>query len=176
MIGDNTDIENDVHAVLEPFDENRDVESYRVHLDHREIVAMAKHFGLPPSHLHQLAERMEEWTDRIGGVDRDGLYHLSTCNPDGRWDWYEIGGRWEGRFKGSNCIRATDLAKSKHLSDWLPYHLVTPEGLWLEHERHYLRSDELVSERMDADVWEETVRNELLDWPGYHVVCVDIHN
>lgn len=34
--------------------------------------------------------RYEEETDRA--------YTLSTYNPDSKWDWYQIGGRWSGYF------------------------------------------------------------------------------
>ena len=30
-----------------------------------------------------------------GVVDKDGNI-ISTYNPDSKWDWYEIGGRWSG--------------------------------------------------------------------------------
>lgn len=29
-------------------------------------------------------------------VDADGLFTWSTSNPNGKWDWYSIGGRWRG--------------------------------------------------------------------------------
>jgi len=32
-------------------------------------------------------------------IDDTGVYHWSTYNPDSRWDWYEVGGRWRGYFK-----------------------------------------------------------------------------
>lgn len=32
-------------------------------------------------------------------VDENGrAYSLSTYNPDSKWDWYSVGGRWAGRF------------------------------------------------------------------------------
>lgn len=39
----------------------------------------------------------------------------TTCNPNGHWDWYEVGGRWGGAFtdkKGKTC----DKLKIKDLS------------------------------------------------------------
>ena len=32
------------------------------------------------------------------GVDEEGLYRLSTYNPQSKWDWYQVGGRWRGFF------------------------------------------------------------------------------
>ena len=31
-------------------------------------------------------------------LDEDGNY-ISTYNPDSKWDWYEVGGRWSGSLK-----------------------------------------------------------------------------
>jgi hypothetical protein len=178
MIGNNTHIGSSVETALAPFDEAREVEPSRFHLPHHELVMMAKHFGIPASHVHELSERMEDWNDRSGGVDREGLYYLSTCNPDGRWDWYEIGGRWEGRFGGRNEIKASDLADAPNLAELLPYFLVTPQGEWLEHERHYVvHANELTltRESMDEKQRLAQVRRTLLRWPDHTVVCVDIH-
>ena len=39
---------------------------------------------------------VQDWNG--GGWDDDGnLYYLS--NPDAKWDWYQVGGRWTGTFK-----------------------------------------------------------------------------
>ena len=38
----------------------------------------------------------EEWEN--DSFDEDGNY-LSTYNPASKWDWYEIGGRWDGMLK-----------------------------------------------------------------------------
>lgn len=31
------------------------------------------------------------------GVEEDGIYDY--YNPDAKWDWYEIGGRWSNALK-----------------------------------------------------------------------------
>lgn len=42
---------------------------------------------------HKPGERFEDGTGCAG----TGKY-LSTDNPQSKWDWYSIGGRWQGRF------------------------------------------------------------------------------
>lgn len=32
--------------------------------------------------------------------DEEGWYYMSTANPDGEWDWWQIGGRWSGVWTG----------------------------------------------------------------------------
>lgn len=40
-------------------------------------------------------EVFEAAKEDYGNLDEDGNY-VSTYNPDSKWDWYEVGGRWDG--------------------------------------------------------------------------------
>jgi hypothetical protein len=179
MIPPNTEIETAVAEALEPFSEEVEVEAYRVHLDRVEVRRMAKHYNVDPADLHELAKKLPDWVNREGGVDRQGLYCFSTFNPDGRWDWYEIGGRWSGYIPRSrdNCMVARTLAEAPYLKDCLPNFLLTPDGQWLEHERYYFSGDwkTMGQEEMKEEGWLSLVRGVLLRWPTHRVVCVDIH-
>lgn len=179
IIGPTGDPDALVAKALAPFDEQLEVPPYRQHLRKYEVVMMAKHYNEKPTDLHALAKHMEAWTNQPGGVDRRGLYHISTSNPDGRWDWYEIGGRWNGYIKGAtrNVIGARTLLKSPHLKDSLPCYVLTPDGQWLEHERFF--PDEFPKGRFEQksdEVWLLEVQAALERHPTSRVVCVDIHN
>src|SRR5687768_15678571 len=76
MIGPKTDIETAVELAMAPFDENLEVEPYRIHFDHVDVKRMADHYGADPAYLHELAGRMPDWSGCAGGVDRDGLYQV----------------------------------------------------------------------------------------------------
>lgn len=179
MIGLHTDTEFAVFEALAPFDEQLKVAPFRDHLDLTEVRMMAKHYSLDSANLHELATHMNDWRGRTGGVDREGLYSLSTGNPDGRWDWYEIGGRWNRYIphSRSNTITAVTLARAEYLGRCLPYFIVTPDGEWLERERYYTSSDlkSVKKEALEEDAWLRIVRDTLLRWPKHRVVCVDIH-
>lgn len=42
----------------------------------------------------------EDWNDNDWEKNEDGIWHeFSTSNPNSRWDWYSIGGRWSGYLK-----------------------------------------------------------------------------
>jgi len=43
--------------------------------------------------------------------EQDRAYTLSTYNPDSKWDWYSIGGRWSGYFpiRGDLTVEASRL-------------------------------------------------------------------
>ncbi|MBS0264880.1 MAG: hypothetical protein JSS02_23290 [Planctomycetes bacterium] len=168
-----------VDSVLQPFDEALPVLPYRVYLDFQEVCMMAKHYQTTPADLYGLTRHMTDWTKCPGGVDRKGLYYLTTRNPDGRWDFYEIGGRWNRYMPGSrnNVIRAQTLANSPHLADSLPMCLLTPAGEWLESEHIFLSWDwkEFHHEKLAPETWYANVREQLLQYPDHQVVCVDIH-
>lgn len=42
----------------------------------------------------------EDWNDNQYRKDTDGIWReYSTYNPDSKWDWYQLGGRWSGSFR-----------------------------------------------------------------------------
>jgi len=69
--------------------------------------------GSPDEEVWKLVEAENE-----GELDAEGN-RLSTYNPDSKWDWYELGGRYskqlriKGKGKSSNC----DAARAKDI-DW----------------------------------------------------------
>jgi len=138
IIGAKGDPDALVAGALAPFDEMLAVPPYREYLQPFDIEWMASHYKLDQNDLKALAERMKDWTDRPGGVDERGLYFTTTAHPEGRWDWFEIGGRWNGFLKGAsrNVISTSALRKSPKLKDLLPYYVLTLDGTWLEHERY----------------------------------------
>lgn len=179
IIGRDADPEPAVASALEPFDEGLDVEPYRDYLDAADIQRMAEHYGLAPTDLAGLARKMRDWRGGEGGVDAGGLYALSTYNPNGEWDWYEIGGRWDGYIKGSrrNVITARALYRSPRLRKCLPYYLVTPDGRWLEYEDSPLLDPPLTPAQRRAERrWLAQVRRVLKQYIDRKVVCVDIHS
>jgi len=96
--------------VLAPFDENREVEPYR---DYEEggpasywaVKLFREEDGLNPDDATltwaQVAEvHNKRWDDEPPLlIAEDGrAYAMSTRNPDAKWDWWSIGGRWTGYF------------------------------------------------------------------------------
>jgi len=179
IIGRDDDPEAAVAQALHPFDEDLEVEPYRDYLDASDIQRMAAHYGIPPTDLPSLVRKMEDWRGREGGVDAHGLYAVTTCNPDGKWDWYEIGGRWDGYIPGSsrNVLSARALLRSRRFRKCLPYYLVTPDGRWLEHEDAPLfAAPTTPAQRRAERRWLAQVRRVLKEYIDRKVVCVDIHS
>ena len=89
-----------VSAALDPFDENLEVETY-VDLTAQQIAndTEFQKFWLKlteekPAAV-SFAHAVEGWWG--GQLGEDGNL-WSTCNPEGRWDWWVIGGRWAGQW------------------------------------------------------------------------------
>ncbi len=113
--------------------------------------------------------------------DESGLYEWVDTNPDAHFDWYEIGGRWDGifeqvweshnqetcsvggRVKGNICpVEA--LPREEY-----PGSLVTPDGQW-----HFFgwRFDGSAPEHDDI----ETIRRIVETHKGHFAVAVDVHS
>lgn len=88
VAGENVDEE------LLPFSVHIEVEPYEEYLPEEDIKRMAEHYGVPVRDLAALATKMEDWQSAEGFV-RDGrLGYISKHNPNGRHDWYQVGGQW----------------------------------------------------------------------------------
>ena len=179
IIGRHDDPESAVARTLQPFDEESEVAPYRDYLDSADISRMAEHYGIPATDLRALAAKMNDWRGCTGGVDRRGLYAIATYNPNGKWDWYEIGGRWDGSIPRShdNVISTRALCRSPRLQACLPYYLVTPDGDWRECEGAPAFGTPQSEADKQADAhWFATVRKVLARFLDHRVVCVDVHS
>lgn len=67
-------------------------------MSEEEVAAKLVELGHPFTR-EDLPGKMEDWRGCEGGIEEDGrLYAVSTYNPDSKWDWYQVGGRWSGMF------------------------------------------------------------------------------
>lgn len=95
---------DDIEGQLAPYDENREVEPYKDYEDldpeRWPVSFLAKEY--PDADLtdpHTVARLYNgHWDDGSGKyeVDEKGLFEWSTYNPQSKWDWYTVGGRWAG--------------------------------------------------------------------------------
>ncbi|MBX6315530.1 MAG: hypothetical protein IRY99_21850 [Isosphaeraceae bacterium] len=101
---------------------------------------------------------------------------LSTYNPKSKWDWYVIGGRWDGWIHGREAsgeaaednMATTEQARERGI---IPHAIVTPEGDW--HERGQLGWWAiLVTENED---WDAQAREILAAYTGHFLLILDAH-
>jgi hypothetical protein len=104
--GNLEDVNGTIEDMLEPYNENTEVERYKVYMESKDITRMAEHYKVDMTlpmveAMLKLLSHMDDWTGHEGGVDYDEngapkLYNWSTYNPKSKWDWYSLGGRWQG--------------------------------------------------------------------------------
>jgi hypothetical protein len=87
-----------VDELLKPYDEGREVRSHPVYVKGGALVRMKRYYRVRTA--AECLPHLRDWTGCPGGLDKHGLYYLSRYNPDSRWDWYVIGGRWNGVIAG----------------------------------------------------------------------------
>lgn len=91
-------IGEEIARMLAPFDENKEVTAYKRRLKSSDVKMACKYFKLPNLNACALtSDQIKEYFGgEGGGKDAKGYYYMSTYNPKSKWDWYTIGGRWQG--------------------------------------------------------------------------------
>ena len=91
--------DQDVNKLLAKYDENLMVEPYVRFTKEQAIQHCKENWsdeylkGKSDEKLwSELAKRYDNITDEDGNI-------YTTYNPDSKWDWYQIGGRWDGFLK-----------------------------------------------------------------------------
>ena len=117
----------------------------------------------------------------------------STYNPESKWDWWRIGGRWNGDIQGEskgdgdgynfgeefqqlkpNVIPVSELLKDKGaLNDRTPFAVITPEGEWAE--RGKMGWWGAVHNGKDRHEWAKTVHRIYEKYPDHIAVGLDLH-
>lgn len=98
VIGDNAEKQ------LERYAEDIEVEEYEVgEVSKQDKLDMMNYYiskGYHFTSFNQCYARFgEEWDRNHCRKDENGIWRrYSTYNPDSKWDWYVLGGRWSGRF------------------------------------------------------------------------------
>ena len=105
--GDIADAETRIAEMLAPYDENVEVPRYKKYLKKADVQHALEHYKKLPRSPSGVAFDAELTPDEIkeyfggegGGKDRKGYFYWSTYNPKSKWDFYQIGGRWQGMLK-----------------------------------------------------------------------------
>lgn len=98
VFGDN------LEDLLAPFDENIEMERVdEESLDHFKKYCIKENpdeSNLSMEELYKI--HGNDWNNKSWEKDGDTWYKFSSYNPNSKWDWYKIGGRWTGYFKLKN--------------------------------------------------------------------------
>lgn len=98
---------NDVESQLAPFDENTEMPRYsKGEVSQDELDSFVEHYtekdeslkGLSVQELYEM--NGESWNGGCWEFAPNGkAISYSTYNPNSKWDWYEVGGRWGAMLK-----------------------------------------------------------------------------
>ena len=100
----------------------------------------------------------------------------STYNPESKWDWYVIGGRWDGWINDrdtSNNAVSDNIATTEAVLERnkIPHAIITPDGEW--HEQGQMGWFGIMLTENDA--YQSEARLLLGQFPGHHIIILDAH-
>lgn len=152
-----------IRQVIEQAGPHTDVDELRVRLTQLERMTGEDYYAGFIARWHSFNEQGEP---------------ISTFNPDAIWDWYVIGGRWNGWINGlvldgdaftDKLANNTAPIEQVIASRRIPFVIVTPDGEW--HEQ--VVTDD--SSQADA-AWTEQALAIFARYLGHHIVLVDVHS
>jgi DNA-binding transcriptional MerR regulator len=100
----------------------------------------------------------------------------STYNPNSKWDWYVIGGRWDGWINDRDSSQeavADNIASTSEAvqRNRIPHALLTPDGEWHEHGQMGWWGVMLT----ENEGWDADARAILAGYPDHNVLILDAH-
>ena len=99
----------------------------------------------------------------------------TTYNSRSKWDWYELGGRWEEsfqEFQGESVSMFID-AKEDDGKQLRTFAIVTPEGEWLEKGKMHFFA--VVTDKKDPQEWEACYNETLEKYRDHKALFYDCH-
>lgn len=182
----------DVHSLLEPYDEGLRVEPY-IELTKEQAIQKAKedvewileHPNNPSIDVARSIktdEQFYKFAQRFGveKIDEDGNF-LTTYNPNSKWDWWVVGGRWSGYLpttrgqESDNCaVGEVDWGKFFEDNPSGPFCFVTEDGEW--HESARMGWWGMTSDDKEEKAWREEFESCLksID-PDTEITAIDFH-
>ena len=117
--------EGDLERLLAPYNENTEVTPYFRPLSEDDLVLMADHYKIDRSDTTALLAKMPDWCGCPGEEQNGQIGRVTTYNPNSKWDWYVVGGRWEDIVPNNFC-KVADIPK--FFKDYLPSVIVDATG------------------------------------------------
>ena len=113
--------------------------------------------------------------------------YKTTNNPRSKWDWWRVGGRWDGKIcnnpqqsqngfnfgeKHESVVNNMVLARNLP-EDFDPFAVVTPDGMW--HECGEMGWWGCVSKERSEESWVVQVKKIFADHAEHFIVACDLH-
>jgi hypothetical protein len=112
----------------------------------------------------------------------------TTYNPDSKWDWYVVGGRWDGALAGLDEIDdgqggfnfgdefhtlERNMVKMSEASDGPPYAYITPDGEW--HGQGEMGWFGVSRDALPFEDWINIWKQTREDYADHWAVAIDCH-
>lgn len=149
----------------------KEIESYKNSPLYKEYLSdpeLYKEKHNNPDHINYLENEFPKrlnWTDdecyeyikdwyEDDMVDNNGNL-LSTYNPNSKWDWYEIGGRWDGSLvnKDNKNTNEDYVCQINWNETCTPFAFIKPNGVW--QEKGEMGWWAIVSNEKESDDWKK---------------------
>ncbi len=162
-------VEAAVKKAMAPFDEDIRHPPRKVAVVPRTLEVAANYYEINPSDLAALARKWKDWSGRRGVVEDGVLKELQTDNPNGLWDWYQIGGRWNDWLPGKRQL-CWFIPRDK-----VPYCFITPGNVFVVRET-YVMGDWDEGRFVETPDFEEKYHAALGKFSDHLAVVVDYHS
>lgn len=158
--------EDEIEALVAAYDEDLKVEPYFEPVEVESMVEYAKEKGVQ---FKEAIELVEWWNGTPGVTNEAGeIGYMSTYNPDSKWDWYTVGGRWNGIAEGDSCL-AEEVEGIFESKEYIPSVIVDTDG-W-----HQAKDWGWFGAHSPVEGNENIVREKLAQHKGKKVFIVDFH-
>ncbi len=151
------DIVATVTRLMEPYDLAHEVAPYKDYIEAEGIARLASAFRLQAADPEALLARFADY-DEEAGIDENGLFVMTTLNPDGRWDG------WTLRSLQDSVIPVQDLP-----ANTVAHAVVTPDGQWHDFMPGWNWSETQVG------AMSQEARDLIMGFAGYIAVMLDCH-
>jgi hypothetical protein len=189
-----------LQKLMEPYNEYKTVQPYKIYITD-DGVAHEANISAPI--LYSNRQETEQMLERDLGKgefseDEYGFYYETDENPEGQWDYWLIGGRWDGIFAPHHFPAETlDVPRMPEQSspiyhvtsvyrellegnicrvsdiigdtDRLPFALVTPEGQWEDKGWTDIFSEQ------NSRSWFDYTQERLRQYNDHFVIALDAH-
>jgi hypothetical protein len=145
------------------FDLNLEVAEYQDYFPQGELDLMSEEYGT--SSLEILVTKVEDWNgEEKAGFDNNGLYAVTTSNPNGHFDRGEIDAfvpheKWMETF-----VKTNNLCNA----------IITPEEKWISGPYIYSDSDPKTKKKMDE--WVSTIQDTLEKYKDCAAFSATLHS
>lgn len=159
--------ENEAEELLERFNETAEIELKKVYLDAEQILDLKLTDEMSSNEIKELIKK--NYGGKQRGKDKDGYYYCYFHNPNARWDWYEIGGRFDTHVNPSEKSNVNIVRK---LHEHINFDgIITPDGQFHSDTGQYWSgSDDRYTD------WDKQQKELLSEYLGHVIVGYNLHD